>query len=127
MMLMMLVSLSAFCQYPTIKKVGRDSVVIMTLEQANDINTKFAELQQKIVTLNKTIEIHQIENKKVIDSLKITNSSLKYQTRESNYYKEEFDNLKKDYRASTRDYQSNTTLLLAGAGAFLIGVLLLHK
>ena len=50
---MMLVSLSSYCQYPTIKKIGNDSVVIMTLKQGQEINKKFSTLSDSITFLNK--------------------------------------------------------------------------
>ena len=52
MMLMMLVSLSTFAQYPTIKKIKGQQVVIMTVKQAEAINNKFQALEDSIAQLN---------------------------------------------------------------------------
>lgn len=48
---MMLGSLSAFCQYPMIKTLGKDTVVIMTVKQGEDINRQFKALGDTIQTL----------------------------------------------------------------------------
>ena len=52
---MMLVSLTSFCQYPTVKTIGKDTVVIMTLKQGEDINQRFIVLNDSIKTLNESI------------------------------------------------------------------------
>jgi len=54
-MLMTLVSLSAFAQYPTTKKIKGEQVVIMTVRQAEDINNKFQLLEDSITQLNNTL------------------------------------------------------------------------
>jgi hypothetical protein len=51
--LMILFSLSSLAQYPAVKKIGKDSVVIITLEQGNQINKKFATLDDSIKGLHK--------------------------------------------------------------------------
>lgn len=51
----MLVSLTSFCQYPTVKTIGKDTVVIMTLKQGEDINQRFIVLNDSIKTLNESI------------------------------------------------------------------------
>lgn len=40
-----------YSQYPIAKKIGEDSVVIMTLKQGNDINNTFTKLKDSINTL----------------------------------------------------------------------------
>jgi hypothetical protein len=50
----MLVSLSSYCQYPTVKTIGKDTVVIMTLKQGEDINNQFTLLKDSLSTLNQT-------------------------------------------------------------------------
>lgn len=62
---MMLASLSSFCQYPTVKTLGKDTVVIMTLKQGEEINKKFSTLNDSILLLNKQISLSS-------DSLKST-------------------------------------------------------
>lgn len=48
----MLVSLSSYCQYPTVKTIGKDTVVIMTVKQGQDINNQFTLLNDSLSTLN---------------------------------------------------------------------------
>ena len=48
----MLVSLSSYCQYPTVKTIGKDTVVIMTIKQGEDINNQFTVLKDSLSTLN---------------------------------------------------------------------------
>ena len=52
MMLMMMVSLSTFAQYPTTKKIKGEQVVIMTVNQAKSIDEKFQMLEDSIIDLN---------------------------------------------------------------------------
>lgn len=52
---MMLVSLFSYCQYPTVKTIGKDTVVIMTLKQGQEINEKFSTLSDSILILKKNI------------------------------------------------------------------------
>ena len=40
-LVMILVSVSSYCQYPIIKKIKQDSVVIMTIEQGKEINALY--------------------------------------------------------------------------------------
>ena len=54
---MMLGSLSAFCQYPMIKTLGKDTVVIMTVKQGEDINRQFKALGDSIRALKGQINI----------------------------------------------------------------------
>jgi len=59
---MMLVSLSIFGQYPTIKTIGKDTVVVMTLKQGNDINKRFSELNDSILTLKNSHKQYMVDN-----------------------------------------------------------------
>lgn len=61
---MMLVSLSSYCQYPLVKTIGKDTVVVMTIKQGEDINKKFGALEDSIVTAKAQIAAL---NKQLID------------------------------------------------------------
>lgn len=64
-LLAILVVSSSYSQYPIIKKIGKDSLILMTLKQGDDINKSFSEYKKKINLLNDSIA-----NKKfLIDSL----------------------------------------------------------
>lgn len=69
---MMLVSLSSYCQYPVVKTIGKDTVVIMTVKQADEINKKFLDLRDSISALDKTVNVNKVE----IDSLKVEKQKL---------------------------------------------------
>jgi septal ring factor EnvC (AmiA/AmiB activator) len=49
-----------------VKTIGKDTVVIMTVKQAEEINKKFLDLRDSINALDKTVNISKVE----IDSLK---------------------------------------------------------
>lgn len=51
----MLVSLFSYSQYPTVKTIGNEQVVIMTLKQGEEINKKFSSLSDSIKILNESI------------------------------------------------------------------------
>lgn len=51
----MLVSLISYSQYPAVKAIGKDSVVIMTVKQGQEINQKFLFLNDSITSLNRSL------------------------------------------------------------------------
>lgn len=72
---MILASNSTFCQYPIIKKIGNDSLILMTIKQGDDINAKFALNRARLDSLKDSIKVH----KYLVDSLKIKYDSLNNQ------------------------------------------------
>lgn len=58
---MILASLSSYSQYPAVKTIGKDTVVIMTIKQGEEINKKFSSLNDSIQLLNKAISETKIE------------------------------------------------------------------
>jgi hypothetical protein len=46
---------SAYCQYPRSKRIGADSVIIITIDQANNINNLYKNYNDSIVKLNDSI------------------------------------------------------------------------
>jgi diphthamide synthase (EF-2-diphthine--ammonia ligase) len=52
---MILLTNLSYSQYPIIKKIGEDSVVLITIKQGEDINKKFIEDAKE---LNKKYKIH---------------------------------------------------------------------
>lgn len=80
---MMLVSLSSYCQYPTVKTINNEQVVIMTLKQAEDINKKFSSLNEDILSLkdsvsktNKNLNLTVLEKNKLDSLLKLNSNKL---------------------------------------------------
>jgi len=64
---MILVASSIYCQYPIIKKIGNDSLILMTIKQGQDINKEFANNKKKLDSLRDTIRIKKF----LYDSLNI--------------------------------------------------------
>ena len=71
-LLLILLVNSSYCQYPIIKKIGNDSVVLITIKQGEDINKKFSEDRQKLSLLKDSIKIE----KNKVDSLRSKYDSL---------------------------------------------------
>ena len=62
-LVMILLSVSAYSQYPIIKKIKDDSVVIMTVKQGNEINALYLRYNETIDSLkSKTIKDDSILN-----------------------------------------------------------------
>ncbi len=60
---MILLSVSSYSQYPIIKKIKDDSVVIMTVKQGNEINALYLRYNETIDSLkSKTIKDDSILN-----------------------------------------------------------------
>ena len=80
--LLTLVSNLSYCQYPIVKKLGNDSVVIMTVKQAVTINNTFQSNQNTIDSLKTHVYIKDSiinKEKAIYDSLyTVTNQ---YRTR----------------------------------------------
>ena len=82
--LLTLVSNLSYCQYPIVKKLGNDSVVIMTLTQATTINSTFQANQNTIDSLRTHVYIKD----SIINKKKTTYDSLYAVT---NQYKIRYD------------------------------------
>jgi len=72
----MMVSLSSYCQYPAVKVIGRDSVVVMTIKQGQDINQKFIDLNSEIKILKDSISHKNSEVISLTSDKKSLNTSL---------------------------------------------------
>lgn len=66
-LLAILVASSSYSQYPIIKKIGKDSLILMTLKQGDDINKSFIQHQKKLDSLKDSIDGKRF----LIDSLNI--------------------------------------------------------
>lgn len=62
----------SYSQYPIIKKIGNDSIVLMTLKQGESINKKFADDKTKLLLLQDSVKLEKIR----VDSLKNKYDSL---------------------------------------------------
>jgi uncharacterized coiled-coil DUF342 family protein len=72
---MILLTNLSYSQYPIIKKIGEDSVVLITIKQGEDINKKFIENKKKLDLLKDSV----FEEKKKVDSLRYKYDSLNNQ------------------------------------------------
>ena len=82
--LLTLVSNLSYCQYPIVKKIGNDSVVVMTLKQAITINSTFQSNQNTIDSLKTFVYIKD----SIINKEKTTYDSLYTVT---NQYRTRYD------------------------------------
>ena len=81
----------SYSQYPIIKKIGNDSIVLMTLKQGESINKKFADDKTKLLLLQDSVKLEKIR----VDSLKnkydSLNSELKPLIRKYDEYKNRYE------------------------------------
>jgi hypothetical protein len=66
-LLAILVASSSYSQYPIIKKIGKDSLILMTLKQGDDINKSFTQYQKKLDSLEDSV----VAKRFLIDSLNV--------------------------------------------------------
>ena len=92
-LLTQVVSLS-YAQYPLTKKIGNDTVVIMTIKQGEQINKSFDEYEEKVSKLKDTITI--LRNN-LIDGKKQYDSSIGFVKSEVNEYKWKYEENKRIY------------------------------
>jgi hypothetical protein len=59
-LLMIVAASSSYCQYPVIKKIGNDSLILMTIKQGEDINKQFSNNQKKIDSLKDSIKVKKL-------------------------------------------------------------------
>lgn len=98
----MLVSLSSYSQYPTVKTIGKDTVVIMTIKQGEDINNRFTFLNDSIKRVNTNFEKYMLESGQRLQKM-YTN----YHTELNNHKltKQEADSIKALYLANKKIYE----------------------
>ena len=88
MLLILLIAVAnlSFAQYPITKKIGNDTVVIMTIRQAENINQLFDTNEKE---LNKIIDSLKLLKSLLLDNTK-KNDTLTYKVQESYFKIEEF-------------------------------------
>jgi hypothetical protein len=130
-MLMMLASLTSYCQYPTTKKIGKDTVVIMTLSQADNINKQFTKYKDSIELINKKnfllverVDTARLENKRILDSLSRVYDSMILAQKRMYVAQKDKDDAYVYAKKIKKDFQANTLLAFIGLGIFTIIVTL---
>jgi hypothetical protein len=115
-----MISNLSYSQYPQVKKIGNDSVVLITLKQGNDINKQFTVLNDSIKGLNKTLELSKFDfNKYKVESgdkySQLNIASLKYKAEVDSFrfmYKQNKTIYKKHEEWWNRDRQHYVSLSL---------------
>jgi len=94
----------SYSQYPQVKKIGNDSIVLITLKQGNDINKQFTILNDSIKGLNKSIELSKFD----FNKYKVENENKYNQLNTlSLKYKAEVDSFKFMYKQNKIIYKSH--------------------
>lgn len=116
---MLLISNSTYSQYPQVKKIGSDSIVLITLKQGNEINKQFGLLKD-------TINVLKANSSKLQEELDYYKklSDLKWQKENSahsyEYYKaktlelkiDSLDKVNKLNKQMYEDYSKRTTVAI---------------
>jgi len=109
MLLMIMVSHLSWSQYPLIKKLGKDEVVIMTVKQGEDINNKFSLLKDSISkvktkltsvqnSLTDSIRAINRERDRLTTELRITKNDLSWYQKEVGQYRDAFLQVNSQHR-----------------------------
>jgi hypothetical protein len=113
----MLVSLSSYSQYPTVKTIGKDTVVIMTVKQGDDINKRFTFLNDSIKKVNDNLSRYMLENsqkfEKVYSDYNLEMSNHRKTKLESDSIKNLYMLNKKIYMNAEEDHRREVRNLFA--------------
>lgn len=97
-------SLFSYSQYPVVKKIGSDSIVLITLKQGNDINRQFSVLNDSIKQLNNYIAIAKFDFNKYQAESEIKYQQLNLTTIK---YKSEADSIRFMYNQNKKIYKKH--------------------
>ena len=64
-----------YCQYPITKKIGEDTVVIMTLKQGDQINKTFNKFNQDLKFTKDSLKIKQIQYDSLFNTISLVKDS----------------------------------------------------
>lgn len=126
-MLLIMVSLIAVCQYPIIKKIGDQEVVIMTTKQAEDINNKFLRMQDSIKKVGSKVVVIQTDNKYLLDSIKNLRVELKEANNKYRQYQQEVGEYRDSFYQVNREYKKSTVGIFLATTLFLAVVTIFTK
>lgn len=115
----MLVSLSSYSQYPTVKTIGKDTVVIMTVKQGEDINKQFTSLNdslsksnEEILKLRNTISVIDIRNNQLSSSLAKSQDQVVSINKQLDMYKSSYELCENDLRMFRKEHKNIVTGIL---------------
>lgn len=121
-----MVSLSSvYAQYPMIKKIGNDTVVIITLKQGEEINKIYDQNKSQIKKLSDTVSILSSNVKTFKDStqnLSIVNTKTRV---ESDSFKHMYIENKKIYMEKERQFKRDRKMFAFNTGILAILVMIL--
>ena len=83
-----------YCQYPITKKIGEDTVVIMTLKQGEQINKTFNKFNQDLSLIKDSFNLKRIQYDSLFNTISLVKDSFynwkwKYQANKNTYYARE--------------------------------------
>jgi len=129
MLLMMMVSHLSWSQYPLIKKLGKDEVVIMTVKQGEDINNEFLKLRDSINLFKNKLQSIEMTNatlsKKTIyllDSIKNRNAEFMETKSNLNWYQKEVSEYRKSYINLNKEYKVTIFGLTLSVAVFVAAI-----
>lgn len=107
-----------FCQYPITKKIGEDTVVIMTLKQGEQINKTFNKYGQDLSLVKDSLKIKQIQYDSLFNTISLVKDSF-YS------WKWKYTENKRIYEAYNIN-QGKIERLHAASKLILIGIIILQ-
>jgi hypothetical protein len=94
----------SYSQYPVVKKIGSDSIVLMTLKQGNDINNQFSVMSDSIKGLKNSLAVSKFD----FDKYKVESENKYQQLNLSTIkYKSEADSFKYMYNQNKKIYKKH--------------------
>ena len=123
----MLVSLSSYSQYPTVKTIGKDTVVIMTVKQGQDINNQFTLLNDSLsalneltLTLRKQMASMGVRNIQLSSSLTKSMDEVGVVTKQVDLYKGKYEEAENTIRFLKRDHKNVVVGVLSLLAAWTV-------
>jgi hypothetical protein len=77
-LVLILVASSSFAQYPVTKKIGKDTVILMTVKQGEQINKMFDDFEAQVTTLKDSISM--LRSRVTVTHLNLDSSKVKFDT-----------------------------------------------
>jgi hypothetical protein len=107
-----------------IKTIGKDTVVIMTVKQGEDINNQFKSMNDTIQTLrNKTLSL----NVKMTEQKQSLDSQLVIKNDQIDLSKKEYEKVKAQVLKTEKTIKKTDLFVRFTMAAFIILILITHK
>jgi len=110
-MILLVTSSSLYAQYPVVKKIGKDTVVVMTLKQGNEVNKKFEILQDSISFYKNKLDTikYDFRNYQITGGKRLQKMYESYwqEYENSKFYRAESDSFRHMYMANKLIYSEN--------------------